>query len=289
MGRLAELTSRFGQNVLGDEAAFGLSLQTEADRAGLPYFVCAALQQAAHDRGIEAALLVTLSRSHIAPFLTFSERRDLREQAWRAWTTRGEHSGERDNRPIAQEILALRIEQAQLRGYESYADYALIDTMAGRQSAVTTLLEQVWEPAKARAAQELDALNAMARSCGETFALEPWDWRYYAEKVRHLRHDLVEATVKPYFPLERMVGALFDCAQRLFGITFTLQPQIRAHHPDVNVYEVRAADATPIGVFLHDNFARASKRSGAWMSAFRLQSRNGDERAMRRKRPATAS
>ncbi len=200
----------------------------------------------------------------------------MREQAWRAWTTRGEHPGERDNRPIAQEILALRNEQARLHGYESYADYALIDTMACRQSAVTTLLEQVWEPAKARAAQELDALNAMARSCGETFALEPWDWRYYAEKVRQLRYDLVEATVKPYFPLERMVEALFDCAQRLFGITFTLQPQIRAYHPDVKVYEVRAADAAPIGVFLHDNFARASKRSGAWMSAFRLQSRNGD-------------
>ncbi len=277
MGRLAELTTRFGQNVLADEAAFGLLLQTDAARAGLPDFLCAALQQAARDRGIEGGALVTLSRSHIAPFLTFSERRDLREQAWRAWTTRGEHPGERDNRPVAREILALRNEQARLHGCESYADYALIDTMAGRQSAVTTLLKQVWEPAKARAVQELDALNAMARSRGESFKLEPWDWRYYAEKVRQLRYDLVEATVKPYFPLDRMVEALFDCAQRLFGITFTLQPQIRAYHPDVKVYEVRAADAALIGVFLHDNFARASKRSGAWMSAFRLQSRNVDE------------
>jgi peptidyl-dipeptidase Dcp len=276
MGRLAELTTRFGQNVLGDEAAFGLRLQTDADRAGLPDFLCAALQQAARDRGIEAGLLVTLSRSHIAPFLTFSERRDLREQAWRAWTTRGEHAGDRDNRPVAREILALRNEQARLHDFESYADYALADTMAGRQSAVTKLLEQVWEPAKARAAQELDALNAMAQSRGETFSLEPWDWRFYAEKVRQLRYDLVESTVKPYFPLERMVEALFDCAQRLFGMTFTLQLQIRAYHPDVKVYEVRAADAAPIGVFLHDNFARASKRSGAWMSAFRLQSRNAD-------------
>ena len=277
MGRLAELTTRFGQNVLADESAFKLLLQTEADRAGLPDFLRAALRRAARDRGIEDGLLVTLSRSHIAPFLTFSERRDLREQAWRAWTTRGEHPGERDNRPVAREILSLRNEQARLHGFESYADYALTDTMAGRQSAVTRLLTQVWEPAKARAAQELDALNALAQSRGESFMLEPWDWRYYAEKVRQVRYDLDEATVKPYFPLERMVEALFDCAQRLFGITFALQPQIAAYHPDVKVYEVRAADAAPIGVFLHDNFARASKRSGAWMSAFRLQSRNADE------------
>ena len=284
MGRLAELTTRFGQNVLADESGFRLVLHGEADCAGLPEFARAAMRQAALDRGIEDGLLVTLSRSHIVPFLTFSERRDLREQAWRAWTTRGEHPGAHDNRAIAHEILTLRNEQARLHGYASYADYALSDTMAGRQAAVTALLEQVWEPAKARAAEELEALRALALSRGESAQLEPWDWRYYAEKVRQVRYELDEAMVKPYFPLTRMVEALFDCAQRLFGIRFVARPELRAYHPDVKVYEVRGADDSAIGVFLHDNFARASKRSGAWMSSFRRQSRNlgaaGDERAL---------
>ena len=274
MGRMAELTTRFGQNVLADETAFRLVLRTDADAAGLPGFVRDAMRQAALDRGVGEGLLVTLSRSHIVPFLTFSERRDLREQAWRAWTGRGEHDGEHDNRPIAREILALRNEQARLHGHTNYADYALADTMAAGQSAVTALLEQVWEPAKARAADERAALEALALSRGERLVLEPWDWRYYAEKLRQVRYELDEATLKPYFPLTRLVEALFDCAQRLFGLSFVAQPQIRAYHPDVQVYEVRGADGAPIGVFLHDNFARASKRSGAWMSALRDQARN---------------
>jgi peptidyl-dipeptidase Dcp len=274
MARLAELTTRFGQNVLADESAFQLVLRNEADTAGLPDFVRAATRQAALDRGVSEGLLVSLSRSHIVPFLTFSERRDLREQAWRAWTSRGEHTGEHDNRPLAREILTLRNEQARLHGFTSYADYALADTMAGGQAAVTALLKQVWEPAKARAAQEQEALQALALSRGETLQLEPWDWRFYAEKVRQVRYDLDEATIKPYFPLARMVEALFDCAQRLFGLRFTLQPAVQAYHPDVNVYEVHGADGALVGVFLHDNFARASKRSGAWMSTFRDQSKN---------------
>ena len=275
MSRLAELTTRFGQNVLADESAYQLVLRTPADRAGLPEFVIAVARQAAAERGIEGALVVTLSRSHIVPFLTFSERRDLREQAWRAWTARGEHEGANDNRAVAREILALRNEQARLQGFESYADYALADTMAGRQAAVAALLTQVWEPAKARAAEEREALEAMALSRGEQITLEAWDWRYYSEKVRQVRYELDEATVKPYFPLTRMVEAAFDCAERLFGVRFVEQPEVKAYHPDVKVYEVHDAGGSPIGVFLHDNFARASKRSGAWMSSFRNQSRNG--------------
>ena len=274
MARLAELTTRFGQNVLADESAFQLVLRTEADMAGLPDFVRAATRQAALDRGVGEGWLVTLSRSHIVPFLTFSERRDQREQAWRAWTSRGEHAGEHDNRPLAREILTLRNEQARLHGFASYADYALADTMAGGQAAVTALLKQVWEPAKARAAQEQEALQALALSRGEALQLEPWDWRFYAEKVRQVRYDLDEATIKPYFPLTRMVEALFDCAQRLFGLRFSLQPAVQAYHPDVKVYEVHGADGALVGVFLHDNFARATKRSGAWMSTFRDQSKN---------------
>src|SRR5213592_789784 len=147
MERLAELTTRFAQNVLADEASYQLVLRTPDELAGLPDFVCAAARQAAVERGVGDACVITLSRSHIVPFLTFSDRRDLREQAWRAWTTRGEHAGEHDNREIAREILTLRNEQARLHGHSCYADYALADTMAGSRAAVTDLLTQVWGPA----------------------------------------------------------------------------------------------------------------------------------------------
>ncbi len=274
MQRLAELTTRFGQNVLADEAAYRLVLRDEADMAGLPDFVRASARQAAAERGMSEAGVITLSRSHIVPFLTFSQRRDLREQAWRAWTTRGEHDGEHDNRPVAREILSLRNEQARLHGYAAFADYALADTMAKTQQAVAELLQQVWGPAKARAEEEREALAALALSHGETLTIEAWDWRFYAEKVRQARYDIDEAMVKPYFPLERMVDALFDCANRLFGLRFVLMSDVQAYHADVKVYEVRDARGTVMGVFLHDNFARPSKRSGAWMSSFRQQSRN---------------
>jgi len=274
MERLAELTTRFGQNVLADESAFRLELHGEADLAGLPAFVRAAARAAAAERGSQADGVITLSRSHIVPFLTFSERRDLREKAWRAWVTRGEHEGENDNRPVAAEILALRSEQARLHGHASFADYALADTMAGTQDAVERLLARVWGPARVRAEAEQEALQAMLLSSGEGHAIEAWDWRYFAEKVRRTRYDLDEASVKPYFALDRMVEAAFDCAQRLFGLRFVEQPAVEAYHPDVKVYEVRGADDALVGVFLHDNFARPTKRSGAWMSSYRRQSRN---------------
>ncbi len=275
MERLAELSTTFAQNVLADESSYRLVLRTEEDLAGLPDFVRAAARQAAADRGIRDAYVITLSRSHIVPFLTFSSRRDLREQAYKAWTTRGEHEGAHDNRPIAREILTLRREQARLHGYANYADYGLADTMAGKASAVSDLLMKVWVPAKKALEEERAALKAMQLSRGENHEIEAWDWRYIAEKVRQARYDLDEAAIKPYFPLNRMVEAVFDCAQRLFGIRFVEQPQLRAYHPDVKVYEVRAADDSLVGVFLHDNFARPSKRSGAWMSSYRQQSRHG--------------
>jgi peptidyl-dipeptidase Dcp len=276
MQRLAELTTRFGQNVLADENAFQLVLHDEADLAGLPSFVRAAARQAAAERGIAGAALITLSRSHIVPFLTFSERRDLREKAWRAWTSRGGHAGASDNRAVAAEILQLRLEQARLHGNASYADFALGDTMAKSRDAVMALLEQVWRPALTRADDEREALAALALSRGESATIEPWDWRFYAEQVRRVRFALDDAEVKPYFALEAMVGAAFDCANRLFGISFVERRDIVAYHPDVRVYEVHAASG-PIGVFLHDNFARPSKRSGAWMSEYRAQSRNGGD------------
>ena len=276
MQRLAELTTRFGQNVLAEESAYRLELRGEADLAGLPDFVRAAAHQAALDRGVGDAHVVTLSRSQIVPFLTFSKRRDLREQAWRAWTTRGQHDGASDNRPVAREILALRNEQARLHGHTNYADYALADSMAQSRPAVDRLLQQVWVPARERALRERAALEEIAAAAGEPAGIEPWDWRYHAEKLRQQRYQLDEAELKPYFPLTRMIDAAFDCAQRLFGVRMVEQPGIATYHPDVRVYEVRDAADALVGLFLHDNFARATKRSGAWMSSYRQQSRNGE-------------
>lgn len=277
VARLAGLTTQFSQNVLADEASYQLLLTTEADLAGLPTFLRNAAKEAAEARGHKSgnAHAITLSRSLLVPFLTFSERRDLREQALKAWLARGEHAGASDNRPIALEILKLRLEQANLHGYKTFADYALVDRMAGQPSAVQDLLGKVWEPAKQRATAELDAIKATALATGNTHAIEQWDWRFYAEKVRQTRYQLDDAETKPYFELNAMIGAMFDCAGKLFGLSFEEKLGVPMYHPDVRTFEVKNASGALVGIFLSDNFARASKRGGAWMSAYRMQSRAG--------------
>ena len=273
VAKLAELTTQFSQNVLADEASYQLLLKTESDLAGLPAFLRDAAKQAAQARGVEDGHMITLSRSLLMPFLTFSERRDLREQALKAWLARGEHAGASDNRPIALEILKLRLEQASLHGYKTFADYALVDRMAGKPSAVQDLLGKVWEPAKQRAAAELDAIKATALATGNSHAIEQWDWRFYAEKVRQTRYQLDDAETKPYFELNAMIGAMFDCAGMLFGLSFEEKLGVPMYHPDVRTFEVKNGSGALVGIFLSDNFARASKSGGAWMSAYRLQSR----------------
>ena len=275
MEELAALTTRFAQNVLHDESSWHLALAGEADMAGLPGFARAAARQAAEDRGLPGQAVITLSRSLIVPFLTFSERRDLREAAWRAWTGRGEHAGEHDNREVARDILRLRNQQARLHGHASYADYALADTMAGTRSAVQQLLDEVWPRALAAVQRERAALREAMDKAGVGGSIEAWDWRFWAEKVRQAKYAIDDAEVKPYFALPAMVNAAFDCAQRLFGLRFQPRDDLPVYHPDVRAYEVQHADGRPLGVFLQDNFARPSKRSGAWMSSLRWQSRNG--------------
>jgi peptidyl-dipeptidase Dcp len=274
MEALARLTTQFAQNVLHDESSWQLVLQGEPDLAGLPAFVRASARQAAADRGL-ADHVITLSRSLIVPFLTFSERADLRERAWRAWVGRGEQAGEHDNREVARSILRLRREQAALMGHSCYADHALADTMARSRDAVQALLGQVWPRAlKAVAAEQALLEQARAQNGGSPGPIQPWDWRFWAEKVRRQHFDIDDAEVKPYFPLPAVVAAAFDCAQRLFGLRFVLRADVPVYHPDVVAYEVQDAAGSAIGVFLQDNFARPNKRSGAWMSALRWQSRN---------------
>ena len=273
-GRLAELATRFGQNVLHDESSFSLPLPDEASLAGLPDSVRAAAAQAAADCGL-AQPVITLGRSLVVPFLSFSPRRDLREQVWRAWVGRGEQPGAHDNRPVAREMLALRQRQAQLMGCANFADFKLIDTMAGSPAQVWALLDQVWQ----RALPALDAERALLRQAmadaGVDHPLQAWDWRYWAEQVRQQHFALDEAALKPYFALPNMVAAAFECAQRLFGLRFERRPDLAAYHPDVEVYQVWDGGGQALGLFLHDNFARPNKRSGAWMSTLAVQHRNG--------------
>jgi peptidyl-dipeptidase Dcp len=268
--RLASLHTLFGQNVLHDEREWRLVLGAD-DLDGLPDFLRAAAAQAAAERGLAGRWAVTLARSSAEPFLTFSSRRDLRQALWQAWTTRGAHPGGADNRPLICEIVALRSEQARLLGYHDFAEYRLDDAMARDASAVEKLLLEVWRPAKEKAAEERAALERAARAAGQNEPIESWDWRYWAERVRRAEYDLDEAEVKPYFALDNMVEAAFDTARRLFGLGFTARPDLSAYRPDVRVWEVRGRDGAPIGVFLHDNFARPGKRSGAWSSRFRDQ------------------
>ncbi len=266
--RLAVVHTAFGQNVLHDEKSWFLPLR-EDDLAGLPDFVRDGSARAAAERGMPGHV-VTLSRSLIEPFLTFSTRRDLRQAAHDAWVARGTHPGPHDNRALIPEILALRRERAALLGYASFAAFRLADAMAGTPDAVHRLLREVWRPAMGKAQAEQDRLLLEARRDGFAGVLQPWDWRFYAEKVRQADYTLDEAEMKPFFAFQSIQQAAFDTATRLFGLTFLPIEGVTLYHPDVRAYEVR--DGTGhVGVFLADPFARPDKRSGAWMSSYREQ------------------
>ena len=267
--RLASLGTQFAQNLLADERDWAMPLD---DLSGLPEFVIASARAAAEERGHEGHV-ITLNRSLIVPFLQFSNRRDLREKAYSAWVSRGAMGGDTDNRALVAEILALRAERAQLLGHETFADYKLETEMARNPAAVRDLLMQVWAPARAKAAADAEEMHAMLEADGLTGPLEPWDWRYYAEKRRQALHEIDETALKPYLSLEAMIEAAFDCANRLFGLEF--RPlDVDLYHPDARAWEV-TRDGQHMAVFIGDYFARASKRSGAWCSALRSQRKLG--------------
>ncbi len=270
--RLAVLGTAFGQNLLADERSWCMEL-AEADLVALPTFVQDAARAAGAERGLGA--VVTLNRSLIVPFLQFSPNRALRARAYEAWGLRGANGGETDNRGVAAEILALRAERAALLGYADFASFKLEPEMAKTPGAVRDLLMRVWEPAKAKALADAAVLEAMLVADGLPVPLEPWDWRYYSETRRLAEHDLDEAALKPYLSLEAMLGAQFDCANRLFGLEFR-EIDGPFYHPDVRGWEVTRAGAH-VAVFLGDYFARGSKRSGAWCSAMRSQRKLGGE------------
>ena len=268
--RLASLAAEFGQNVLSDEAGWTLPLAQE-DVAGLPDSLTAATAEAARERKVDAAYAVTLGRSIAVPFMSASPRRDLREKVFKAWSARGDMTEGKMNAPVVAETLKLRQEKAGLLGYSSFADLRLDGTMAKSPEAVEDLLGAVW-PAALRSAGDHQAhLEALAAEDGINDGLKPWDWRYYSEKLRERQHALDEATLKPYFQLDRMIEAAFDVASRLFGISFRERQDMSGPHPEARVFEVLEADGSLKGIFIGDYFARSTKRSGAWMNLFRKQ------------------
>jgi peptidyl-dipeptidase Dcp len=268
--RLAALGTTFSQNLLADEQAFTLSLESEAELAGLPDFMREAMKSEAQERGL-GGRVVTLSRSSVEPFLQFAQRRDLREKVFRAFVSRGDNGGATDNNAVIAEMVQLRAERAGLLGYDDFAHYRLDDAMAKTPDAVRHLLDTVWSPARARAEADRDALQALVQEEGGNFKLAPWDWRYYAEKLRQRRCDVEEAAIKPYLSLDRMIEAAFYTAKRLFGLQFEPRTNVPVWHPDVRVWELRGSDGGKIGLFFGDYLARPSKQSGAWMTSLRDQ------------------
>jgi peptidyl-dipeptidase Dcp len=268
--RLAHLGTAFSHHLLGDEQDWFMELG-EADRDGLSDDFVAAARAAAQERGMAGKAIMTLSRSFVEPFLKSSTRRDLREKVFKAFTARGDNGNANDNNEAILEILKLREETAKLLGFPTFAAYRLEDSMAKTPEAVRGLLERVWKPARARALADRDALQALAAEDGGNFALAPWDWRYYAEKLRQVRANFDDAAIKPYLSLDHMIDASFDCASRLFGLSFTERKDIPAWHPDVRVWEVKDAAGKHKALFYGDYFARPSKRSGAWMTSLRDQ------------------
>nr|MCU0257054.1 M3 family metallopeptidase [Vicinamibacterales bacterium] len=271
--RLATLYTTFAQNVLADETDYVLFLDGEKDLAGLPDSVRGEAAAAAESRGRKGGFAVLNTRSSMEPFLTYSGRRDLREKVWRTYYDRGDNGDAKDNNRTITEILALRAERAKLLGFASYAHWALEDTMAKTPERAMALMEAVWTPAVARVEEEVAEMQAVADREAKGVRIAPWDYRYYAEKVRKARYDLDENEVKPYLQLDKLREGMFWVAGEVFGLQFAPVQGVPVYHPDVVVYQVKDAAGTHVGLWYFDPWARPGKQSGAWMNAYREQER----------------
>ena len=274
--RLATLFTQFSQNVLADETDYVLVLDSEADLAGLPPSLRAAASAAAESRGHAGKWAILNTRSSMEPFLTYSDRRDLREKVWRTYFSRGDNGDKHDNNAGITEILMLRGERAKLIGYANHADRRLENSMAKTPERTLELMEAVWKPAVARVHEEVADMQklAAAQAPGDAaITIEPWDYRYYAEKVRKERYDLDENEVKPYLQLEKLREGMFWAAGELLGLRFAPVADVPVYHPDVRVWKVTNAASELVGLWYFDPYARPGKRSGAWMNAYRSQER----------------
>ena len=271
--KLASLYALFSQNVLADETERYLVLNDASDLDGLPLSVRDGAAAAAREKGIGGAWIVANSRSAMDPFLTWSTRRDLREKAWRMFVSRGDMDGTHDNKGIITEVLALRAERATLLGYPTHAHWRLEDSMAKTPQRAAELLEGVWRSASARVREEVAAMQALADAEGEDVTIEPWDYRYYAEKVRKAKYDLDQNEVKPYLQLEKLREGMFWVAGELFGFDFSVA-DVPVYHPDVRAWAVTDRNSgRHVGLWYFDPWSREGKQSGAWMNSFRSQER----------------
>ena len=269
--RLSVLSVQFGENVLKENNRFELVIEEEEDLVGLPENVKTTAAETAEERGHEGKWVFTLHKPSLIPFLQYSARRDLREKMFKAYINRGNHNDELDNKEILTEMVQLRQERANLLGYEAHAHYVLAENMAKEPGRVYDLLDQLWSPALKRAQQEARDLQALIESEGEEFKLQPWDWWYFAEKLKQKKYALDDELLRPYFRLENVREGAFMVANRLFGLTFEERENIPTYYPDVETFEVKESDGTHVGILYADYFPRESKRGGAWMNDFRSQ------------------
>ena len=275
---LGLLELKFSDNVLAENNAFQMVLDKREELAGLPEGVVSGAAEAAQERGLTGKWVFTLHKPSLLPFLTYSDRRDLREKLYRGYFEKGNNNDSLDNKAILVKITNLRIDKAHILGFPSFADYSLTENMAQNPDKVYTFLGQIWEPARRKALQEAAEWEALGKKDDPSFKLQPWDWWYYAEKVRKAKYDLDEESLRPYFKLENVLQGAFDVAGKLYGLKFVERKDIPKYHKDVRVFEVLEKDGRHVGIFYTDYFPRASKRGGAWMNSFRDESIVGGKR-----------
>lgn len=276
--RLSLLTTDFGQNVLAETNNFRLFIEDEQNLKGLSTAYKKAAAEKAADKGREGAFLITLDNPSVMPLLQSADNRSLRKKVWEAYVNRGNNGNAEDNNEIIAEIIELRGERAALLGYADHAAYVLEESMAGSTARVDELTEQIWAPALRSAKAEAKQFSEMIEASGDTFALMPWDWRYYESKLRREKYSLDSEAVRAYFSAENVGQGIFEVCRRLYGITFEEIRDVPVYHEDVTAYEVKEADGAHIGVLFVDLYARPSKRGGAWMTSYRKQEKVGENR-----------
>jgi peptidyl-dipeptidase Dcp len=270
--QLASLYTKFSQNELADEENYALVL-TKDQLGGLPDAQIDGYAEDAKDHKLaQGQYRIANTRSAVEPFLTYSSNRAMREKAFRMWTARGDNGNANDNNAVVVQILKLRVQKANLLGYPTYADWHLADTMAKKPKAALDLEMAMWWPAVAQVHKDVAEMQTLVDAEKGGFKIQPWDYRYYAEKVRKAKYDLDLNDVKPYLQLDHVRAAMFYAANRLYGFTFTKVEGLPVFHPDVTVYEVKRG-GQHVGLWYFDPYARAGKNSGAWMNAYREQSR----------------
>lgn len=267
--RLSQLSLQFGENLLAENANFTLVVDNEKDLSGLPQSSIAAAAETAKAKGMEGKWVFTLSKPSLIPFLQYADNRDLREKLYRGYFMRANNDNANDNKATIAEIVQLRNQKANLLGYENFAAFVLEENMAKNSDNVDKFLEELYIPALEVAKKELKEMQDIAQKEGAKFKLESWDWWYYAEKLRKEKYDLDENEIRPYFVLENVRDGMFAVANKLYGITFTKRTDLPIYHEQVEIFEVKEADGSHVGILYLDYYPRESKSGGAWCTGFR--------------------